>query len=65
VFVALFFGWALVSAMGQLGVTELVLPFGQLTALAALATAAGMLAAILPARKAASLEVLKAISSDR
>jgi ABC-type lipoprotein release transport system permease subunit len=42
-----------------------VFPFGQLTGLAILATGAGMLAAILPARKAASLEVLKAISSDR
>jgi putative ABC transport system permease protein len=63
--VALFFGWALVASMGHLGVTELVFPFGQLTGLAALATGAGMLAAILPGRKAASLEVLKAISSDR
>ena len=63
--VALFFGWALVASMGKLGVTELVFPFGQLTALALLATVAGVLAAILPARKAASLEVLKAISSDR
>lgn len=63
--VALFFGWALVRSMGHLGVTELVFPFGQLSGLAALATGAGMLAAILPGRKAASLEVLKAISSDR
>lgn len=64
VVVALFFGWALVAAMGSLGVTELVLPFVQLTGLAVLATVAGMLAAILPARKAASLEVLKAISRE-
>jgi putative ABC transport system permease protein len=63
--VALFFGWALVGSMRQLGVTELVFPVGQLTGLAILATGAGMLAAILPGRKAASLEVLKAISSDR
>jgi putative ABC transport system permease protein len=62
---ALFFGWALVAAMGHLGVTELVFPVGQLAGLAALATAAGMLAAVLPARRAASLEVLKAISNDR
>jgi putative ABC transport system permease protein len=63
--VALFFGWALVASMKNLGVTELVFPFGQLTGLAVVVTAAGMLAAILPGRKAASLEVLKAISSDR
>ncbi|MDQ4091107.1 MAG: ABC transporter permease, partial [Actinomycetota bacterium] len=63
--VALFFGWALVASMEKLGVTELVFPFGQLTGLAVLATGAGMVAATLPGRKAASLEVLKAISSDR
>jgi putative ABC transport system permease protein len=63
--VALFFGWALVASMRHLGVTELVFPVAQLVGLAALATAAGMVAGILPARKAASLEVLKAISSDR
>lgn len=63
--VALFFGWALVASMEKLGVTELVFPFGQLAGLAVLATAAGMVAAIIPGRKAASLEVLKAISSDR
>ena len=44
---------------------QLVFPLGQLTGLAILATGAGMLAAIPPGRKAASLEVLKAISSDR
>ncbi|MGI8809777.1 MAG: ABC transporter permease [Acidimicrobiales bacterium] len=63
--VALFFGWALVASMRHLGVTELVFPAAQLGGLAVLATVAGMLAAVLPARKAASLAVLQAISSDR
>jgi putative ABC transport system permease protein len=63
--VALFFGWALVASMRHLGVTELVIPVGQLAGLAVLATGAGMVAGILPARKAASLAVLKAISTDR
>ena len=63
--VALFFGWALVSSMRHLGVTELVFPVVQLTGLAALATVAGMVAGILPARRAASLAVLEAISSER
>jgi putative ABC transport system permease protein len=65
VLVALFFGWALVRSMATLGVTQFVLPVGQLTGLALLATVAGVLAAVLPARKAASLEVLKAMSSER
>ena len=64
VVVALFFGWALVASMRGLGVTEIVLPAGQLIGLAALATLAGMLASVLPARRAASLPVLEAIGSD-
>ena len=63
--VALFFGWALVASMRHLGVTELVFPVALLTGLAALATVAGMMAGILPARRAASLAVLEAISSER
>jgi putative ABC transport system permease protein len=62
--IALFFGWALVASMRHLGVTELVLPLPQLLGLAALATGAGMVAGMLPARRAASLGVLDAISSD-
>ena len=62
--IALFFGWALVTSMRHLGVTELVVPYGQLLGLAALATAAGMVAGLLPARRAAGLGVLDAISSE-
>jgi putative ABC transport system permease protein len=62
--IALFFGWALVSSMRHVGVTELVFPYAQLLGLAALATAAGMVAGMLPARRAASLAVLEAISSE-
>jgi putative ABC transport system permease protein len=62
--VAVFFGWALVASMRHLGVTELVIPVGQLGGLAALATAAGMLAGTLPARRASSLAVLDAITKD-
>ena len=63
--VALFFGWALVSSMGHVGVTELVFPWAQLFGLAALATGAGMVAGMVPARRAASLAVLQAISVDQ
>ncbi len=62
--VALFFGWALVASMRHLGVTELVFPIAQLTGLAALTTVAGMVAGIVPARRAASLAVLEAIGTD-
>ena len=63
--VALFFGWALVASMRHLGVTELVFPVAQLAGLAALTTGAGMVAGILPARRAASLRVLDAIATER
>lgn len=58
---AIGFGWAAVTAIRHLGVTELVFPIGQLGALVAAATAAGLLAAILPARRAAGLQVLDAV----
>jgi putative ABC transport system permease protein len=61
--VAVFFGWALVASMRHLGVTQLVLPLPQLLGLAALATGAGMVAGMLPARRAARLGVLDAIGS--
>ena len=59
--IALFFGWALVASMRHLGVTTLVFPLPQLAGLAALATGAGMVAGMLPARRAASLGMLDAI----
>jgi len=64
VVVAVFFGWALVGAMRDLGVSELVVPVRQLLGLVAAATVAGLLAGVLPARRAARLPVLDAISGD-
>ncbi len=64
VVVAVFFGWALVGAMRDLGVSELVVPVRQLLALVAAAVVAGLLAGILPARRAARLPVLDAISGS-
>ena len=64
VVVAVFFGWALVGAMRDLGVSELVVPVRQLFGLVGAATVAGLLAGVLPARRAARLPVLDAISGD-
>ena len=64
VVVAVFFGWALVGAMRDLGVSELVVPVRQLLALVAAAVVAGLVAGILPARRAARLPVLEAISGS-
>ncbi|HEX2042028.1 MAG TPA: ABC transporter permease [Acidimicrobiales bacterium] len=62
--VAVFFGWALVAAMHDLGVTRRVFPIGQLLALLGAATLAGLVAGILPARRAAKLAVLDAVAGE-
>jgi len=62
--VAVAFGAALVTSMGHLGVSELVFPVVQLTGLVVLATLAGLVAGVLPARRAASLGILDAIGRE-
>jgi putative ABC transport system permease protein len=57
------FGWALVRALREQGITEFVLPYGQLAAVLVVAALAGVLAAALPARRAARLDVLQAVAS--
>ena len=61
---AIAFGSALVSAMRGTGVTELVLPVGQLGGLVGAAAVAGLVAGVLPARRAAALDVLDAVAAD-
>ncbi len=57
------FGSAVVKALESQGITVLRIPAGQLIALALLAGVAGLVAAVLPARRAARMDVLAAISS--
>jgi putative ABC transport system permease protein len=59
-----FLGWALVNAMRSSGVTQLTFPVPQLLVVAVLAALAGLLAAIAPARRAARLNVLRAITTE-
>ena len=58
------FGWALQQALKTEGVSEFVVPVGQLVIYLVLAGLAGVLAAIWPARRAAKLNVLEAISYE-
>jgi putative ABC transport system permease protein len=60
--VGAFFGWAAVSAMGDIGVDRLAFPAGRLISFVVVAGLAGVLAAVLPARRAARLDVLDAIA---
>ena len=58
------FGAAIVRSLRSLGFTGFVIPFGQLLIVAFLAALAGVAAAILPARKAAKLDILSSIATE-
>ena len=60
----LVFGIALQRAIADQGVDVLSVPWGRLTLFVALAAAAGVLAAVLPARRASRLDVLRAIGTE-
>jgi len=62
--VGLFFGWAIVRALEGDGFSELRLPVGQLFVAVVLATVAGVVAAMLPARRAARMDVLDAVAAE-
>ena len=57
------FGWALVRALREQGVAEVALPLDRLALVVLVAALAGVLAAALPARRAARLDVLAAVAS--
>jgi putative ABC transport system permease protein len=58
------FGWALVTALHDEGVDQLTFPFTTLAIVVVLAGVAGVGAAIVPARRAAKLDVLRAVVTD-
>ena len=57
------FGWAIVQALQGQGLTTFALPVGSLAVLTVVGAIAGVLAAVLPARRAARLDVLGAITA--
>jgi putative ABC transport system permease protein len=62
--VGLFFGWAVVEALKDEGISEFALPGGQLLTVVVVGALAGALAAVGPARRAAKLDVLQAVSAQ-
>jgi putative ABC transport system permease protein len=62
--IGVFFGWALVRALHDEGLVAFSLPIGSLAVVVVLAALAGVVAAILPARRAARLNVLRAIVTE-
>jgi putative ABC transport system permease protein len=62
--IGLGFGWALVRALDDQGFDQLALPADQLTAIVAFGALAGIAAAVLPARRAARVDVLAALQAS-
>jgi putative ABC transport system permease protein len=58
------FGWAMVTALKGEGLGAFTIPVNQLAVVTVIAALAGVAAAILPARRAARMDVLGAIVSD-
>ena len=57
------FGWVMVKALEDQGLNTFNIPVTQLVVVVAISAVAGVLAAVLPARRAAKLDVLEAISA--
>jgi putative ABC transport system permease protein len=62
--VGVFFGWALVTALSDEGIETFRLPVVTLVVIVLLAALAGVLAAVWPARRAAKLDVLRAVVTE-
>ncbi len=62
--VGAFFGWTVVRALHNRGVSEFSAPVGTLLAFLVAAAATGGLAAIFPGRRAARIDVLRAITTE-
>ena len=62
--VGVFFGWALVLAQKNQGLSVFSVPYRTLLTVIILAGLAGVAAAILPSRRAAKLNVLHAIATE-
>ena len=62
--IGVFFGWALVLSMKDQGISEFSIPLLSLAIVVVLAGLAGVVAAIVPSRRAANLNILRAIVSE-
>ena len=62
--IGILFGWAMQRALSDVGIDRFAVPAGQLVAFVVVAALLGVLAAVFPARRAAKLNVLEAISYE-
>lgn len=62
--IGVFFGWAMVQALKDEGITELSIPPVQIAVVVLIAVVAGVLASLRPAARAAKLPILEAVSAS-
>jgi putative ABC transport system permease protein len=62
--VGVLFGWAMQRALAGVGIDRLAIPVGQLVGMLVVAALLGVVAAVWPARRAAKINVLEAISYE-
>jgi len=62
--IGLFFGWSVVTALHNQGITTFDPALAQLVIIVLFAAVSGIVAAILPARRAAKLDVLRAVATE-
>ncbi|MGE3329094.1 MAG: hypothetical protein AB7N61_27170, partial [Acidimicrobiia bacterium] len=62
--IGLFFGWSIVRALNGEGIDQLVIPVPTIAVVSVIAALAGIAASVLPARRAARLDVLAAIATQ-
>ena len=62
--VGVFFGWALVRGLEDQGLVAFAVPVTRLAVIVVLAALSGVVAAVLPARRAARLNVLRAVVTE-
>jgi putative ABC transport system permease protein len=58
-----FLGWAMVHALATKGFGHLAVPVGSLVTVSAIAAVAGVAAALVPARRAARIDILQAVAT--
>ena len=58
-----FLGWAIVHTLADQGLKHVVIPIGTLATITAIATIAGVGAALMPARRAARIDILTAVAT--
>ncbi len=62
--IGVFFGWALVLALKDQGISEFSVPYMSLLIVVVLAGLAGVVAAVWPSRRAAKLNILRAVVTE-